>query len=45
MKKLNDLIYYNQEKHTKLVNENFNIKSEFIEKLKEKEKESVNLEV
>lgn len=45
MNKLNDSIYRNKEKHQKLENENFNIKSEFVEKLKELEKESVRLEV
>lgn len=45
MNKLNDAIYRNKEKQTKLDNENFNIKSEFVEKLKELEKESVKLEV
>lgn len=45
MNKLNDSIYHNKEKQQKLDNENFNIKSEFIEKLKELEKESVRLEV
>ncbi|KAL4455762.1 hypothetical protein ABPG74_003172 [Tetrahymena malaccensis] len=45
MNKLNDAIYRNKEKQQKLDNENFNIKSEFVEKLKELEKESVKLEV
>lgn len=45
MNKLNDAIFRNKEKQTKLDNENFNIKSEFVEKLKELEKESVKLEV
>ena len=29
MNKLNDALYYNEEKHLKLTNENINIKSEF----------------
>lgn len=45
MNKLNDRIYENKEKKQKLENENFNIESEFVEKLKELEKESVKLEV
>ena len=45
MNKLNDRIYENKEKFIKLENENFNIESEFGEKLKELEKESVKLEV
>lgn len=45
MKRLNDKIAENKEKNTKLDNENYNIESEFIEKLKDMEKESVYLEV
>jgi len=45
MKKLNDKLALNRDAHLKLKNENINIRSEFAEKLKEKEKESVRLEV
>ena len=45
MNRLNDKIAENREKKTKLDNENYNIESEFIEKLKDMEKESVYLEV
>ena len=45
MNKLNDNLYYNREQDRKLENEYFNIHSEFTEKLKELEKESVKLEV
>jgi len=45
MNKLNDLLSNNRESKLKLENENINIESEFIEKLKELEKESVKLEV
>lgn len=45
MNRLNDKIAENKEKKTKLDNENYNIESEFIEKLKDMEKESVYLEV
>lgn len=45
MNRLNDKIADNREKKNKLENENYNIESEFIEKLKDMEKESVYLEV
>ena len=45
MNRLNDKIAENKEKNTKLDNENYNIESEFIETLKDLEKESVYLEV
>lgn len=45
MNKLNDSLYHNREQDRKLENEYFNISSEFTEKLKELEKESVRLEV
>lgn len=45
MNNLNDAIFRNKEKQQKLDNENFNINSEFVEKLKELEKESVKLEI
>lgn len=45
MNRLNDKIAENRDKKTKLDNENYNIESEFIEKLKDMEKESVYLEV
>ncbi|KRX04742.1 hypothetical protein PPERSA_11798 [Pseudocohnilembus persalinus] len=45
MNKLNDALYENRAKKSKLDNENFNIESEFVEKLKELEKDSVKLEV
>lgn len=44
MNKLNDSLYVNREQDRKLENEYFNISSEFTEKLKELEKESVRLE-
>ncbi len=45
MERLNTKIDENREKKIKLDNENYNIESEFIEKLKDLEKESVYLEV
>ena len=45
MNKLNDGLSKNQASEEKLKNENFNIESEFVEKLKELEKDSVKLEV
>jgi len=45
MKKLNDALFINKEKRTKLENENFNVESEFIQKLKYLEKDSVRLEL
>ena len=45
MNNLNDELSNNSEKRTKLENENFNIESEFVEKLKQMEKEAVRLEV
>jgi len=45
MNRLNDQLSKNQHSETKLKNENFNIESEFVEKLKELEKDSVRLEV
>jgi hypothetical protein len=45
MNRLNDKIADNRDKKNKLENENYNIESEFIEKLKDMEKESVYLEV
>lgn len=44
MNKLNDQLYYNRESTQQLKNENFNIESEFVEKLKQLERESVKLE-
>lgn len=45
MNKLNELLAVNYEKSKDLQNDNINIDSEIIQKLKEMEKESVNLEV
>ena len=45
MRKLNDGLAENADMKHKLENENINIESEFIEKLKELEKDSVRLEV
>jgi chromosome segregation ATPase len=45
MNKLNELLATNYEKSKDLQNDNINIDSEIIQKLKEMEKESVNLEV
>jgi len=45
MNRLNDRIADNRERRKNLENENINIESEFIEKLKDMEKESVYLEV
>jgi coiled-coil domain-containing protein 40 len=45
MNKLNDKLALNKDSNLKLKNENINIRSEFAEKLKEMEKESVKLEV
>lgn len=45
MNKLNDSLYEFRAKNLKLKNENYNIESEFVEKLKELEKDSVKLEV
>jgi len=45
MNKLNDGLSKNQDSETKLKNENFNIQSEFMEKLKELEKSNVNTEL
>jgi len=42
---LNDNLYLNKEIYRNLDNEYFNIHSEFTEKLKELEKDSVKLEV
>lgn len=45
MNKLNDGLSKNQSMKMKLEHENYNIESEFVEKLKELEKDSVRLEV
>lgn len=45
MNKLNDFLADRISKKQKIENENYNIKSDFIEKLKEMEKEAVKLEV
>lgn len=45
MKRLNNLLSKNDGMRTKLTNEYYNIQSDFVEKLKELETESVNLEV
>lgn len=45
MRNLNDGLAENRDMKQKLENENINIESEFIEKLKELEKDSVRLEV
>lgn len=45
MNKLNDTIAVNSDKKSKLENENINIESEFIEKLKEMEREAIKLEI
>jgi len=45
MNNLNDELSNNSDQRTKLENENFNIESEFVEKLKQMEKEAVKLEV
>ena len=44
MNKLNDNIAANSDKKSKLENENVNLESEFIEKLKEMEHEATKLE-
>ena len=45
MNKLNDNIAVNSDKKSKLENENINLESEFIEKLKEMEREAIKLEI
>ena len=45
MNKLNDRLAVNSDKKHKLENENINLESEFVEKLKEMEKEAIKLEV
>ncbi len=45
MKRLNNLLSRNEDMRTKLTNEYYNIQSDFVEKLKELETESVKLEV
>ena len=45
MNKLNDNLAVNSEKKHKLENENVNLESEFVEKLKDMEKEAVRLEI
>ena len=45
MNKLNDGLSKNQSSEEKLKNENFNIQSEFVEKLKELEGTNVKLEI
>lgn len=45
MNKLNDTIAVNSDKKQKLENENVNLHSEFIEKLKQMEREAVRLEI
>ena len=45
MNKLNDNLAVNSEKKQKLENENVNLESEFVEKLKEMEKEAIKLEI
>lgn len=45
MNKLNDGLAVNNDKRGKLLNENVNIESEFGQKLKDLERESVTLEV
>lgn len=45
MTRLNNLLSKNDEMRTKLTNEYYNIQSDFVEKLKELETESVKLEV
>jgi hypothetical protein len=45
MKRLNNLLSKNEDMRTKLTNEYYNIQSDFVEKLKELETESVKLEV
>lgn len=44
MNKLNDLYSGNRESNTKIFNENFNLENEFVQKLKELESESIQLE-
>ena len=45
MNKLNDTIAVNGDKKSKLENENINLESEFVEKLKEMESEAIKLEI
>jgi predicted DNA-binding ribbon-helix-helix protein len=45
MNKLNDTIAVNGDKKSKLENENINLESEFVEKLKEMEREAIKLEI
>ncbi len=45
MNRLNDKLALNSNATNQLQNENFNLENEFIEKLKEMEKASVNIEV
>lgn len=45
MNKLNDTIAVNSDKKSKLENENINLESEFVEKLKEMEREAIKLEI
>lgn len=43
MNKLNDSLAVNSDKKMKLENENVNLESQFIEKLKEMEREAIKL--
>lgn len=45
MNKLNDTIAVNGDKKSKLENQNINLESEFVEKLKEMEREAIKLEI
>lgn len=45
MNRLNDKLSVNNQANHQLNNENFNLENEFMEKLKEMEKDSVNIEV
>lgn len=45
MNKLNDNIAVNSDKKSKLENQNINLESEFIQKLKEMERQAIKLEI
>lgn len=45
MNKLNDNLAVHRDKKQKLENENVNLESEFVEKLKDMEKEAIKLEI
>ena len=45
MNRLNDSLAVNSDKKQKIENENVNLESQFVEKLKEMEREAIKLEI